>query len=277
MPSSASISISELARDLGRADSPAIIDVRIDEDFAADPVLIPGAVRRDWRQVQSWGAEIGQDPVVIVCHRGLKLSQGVAAWIREARGVARSLEGGHVAWSEAGGLTIRHDRLPARNADGRTVWVTRERPKVDRIACPWLIRRFVDRRAAFLFVAASEVVAVAERFGATPFDIEGVPYADRGDRCTFDALLADLGLSGLGLERLAAIVRAADTGRHDLAPEGAGLLALSRGAGLLHGDDLRQLDAMMGVYDALYLWCRHAAGEDVGAVASTVAGRSGTR
>ena len=137
-------------------------------------------------------------------------------------------------------------------------WVTRERPKIDRIACPWLIRRFVDPRAVILFVAPAEVSGVAERHEAAPFDIEDVFFSHRGDLCSFDVMLAELGLSVPALDRLAVIVRAADTARLDLAPEAAGLLAVSLGLSRMYADDLEQLEAGMLVYDALYRWARDA-------------------
>jgi hypothetical protein len=140
--------------------------------------------------------------------------------------------------------------------------VTRSRPKVDRIACPWLIRRFVDPGAVFLFVAPSEVAAVAERFGATPFDIEGVFWSHRGEGCTFDTMVEEFGLrSSDALARLALIVRGADTARPDLAPQSAGLLAASLGLSRMFRDDLPQLDAAMALYDAFYRWSRDAVAE----------------
>jgi hypothetical protein len=132
---------------------------------------------------------------------------------------------------------------------------------VDRIACPWLIRRFVDPAAVFLFVAPSEVPAVAERFGAAPFDVEGVEWSHRGELCTFDTMLREWGLETEALSRLAAIVRGADTARPDLAPQAAGLLAASLGLSRMHRDDLRQLEAGMALYDAFYRWCRDATEE----------------
>jgi hypothetical protein len=141
------------------------------------------------------------------------------------------------------------------------VWVTRSRPKIDRIACPWLIRRFVDPRAVFLFVAPPEVATVAERFGATPFDIEGVPFSHRGNLCTFNVMLTEFALSTPALERLATIVRGADTGRPDLAPEVPGLLAASLGLSRMFGDDLEQLEAGLLLYDAFYRWSRDATDE----------------
>ena len=151
--------------------------------------------------------------------------------------------------------------MPPLSAEGRTVWVTRHRPKIDRIACPWLIRRFVDPRAQFLFVAPSDVMGVAERFGATPFDIEDVFWSHRGERCTFDTMMEEFCLSSEPLNRLATIVRAADTDRQDLAPEAAGLLAASLGLSRMYRDDLAQLEAGMGLYDAYYRWARDATDE----------------
>ena len=171
------------------------------------------------------------------------------------------LDGGHAAWAAAGLPLVPISQLPARNAQGRTVWVTRARPKVDRIACPWLIRRFIDPDAAFLFVAPADVLAVAERFNAEPFDVEDVRWSHRGELCTFDVMVADLGLGTPALSRLAAIVRGADTARLDLAPEAAGLLAASLGLSRIHAEDLAQLDAGMVLYDAFYRWCRDATEE----------------
>jgi hypothetical protein len=152
-------------------------------------------------------------------------------------------------------------KLPEADPRGRTVWVTRSRPKIDRIACPWLIRRMIDPQAVFLFVAPSEVQAVAERFDATPFDIENVFWSHRGERCTFDVMIEEFGLGSEALNRLATIVRAADTARLDLAPEAPGLLAASLGLSRMYADDLAQLEAGMLLYDAFFRWCRDATGE----------------
>ncbi len=142
------------------------------------------------------------------------------------------------------------------------MWVTRARPKVDRVACPWLLRRFLDRDAVFLFVAPDEVAAVAERFGATPFDVEGVFWSHRGESCTFDTMLAEFGLDRvLPLARLARVVRGADTARPDLAPEAAGLLAASLGLSRMFRDDLAQLEAGFALYDAMFRWARDAVDE----------------
>jgi hypothetical protein len=141
------------------------------------------------------------------------------------------------------------------------VWVTRARPKIDRIACPWLIRRFVDPTAVFLFVPPSDVVEVAERFGGAPFDIEDVVWSHRGDTCTFDTMVEEFGLGTPPLLHLAAMVRGADTARLELSPEAPGLLAASLGLSRMFADDLEQLEAGMLLYDALYRWSRDATDE----------------
>ncbi|MFZ5700792.1 MAG: chromate resistance protein ChrB domain-containing protein [Pseudomonadota bacterium] len=258
------IPIDKLARLIGTASGPTIIDVRTDEDFAADPRLIPGAVRRAVHDIALWAQAYSGQNVIVACRAGHRLSQGAAAWLRQAGADAEALDGGVAAWAKAGHPMVLQSALPPRDAQGRTVWVTRARPKVDRIACPWLIRRFVDPNAVFLFVAPGEVAGVAERFGATPFDVEGdgVTWSHDGERCTFDVMVDGFGLAGLGpLAHLALIVRGADTARPDIVPEAAGLVALSLGLSRMYADDLEQLEAGMLIYDALYRWCRDATGE----------------
>lgn len=211
--------------------------------------------------VAGWAGLIEERPAVIVCQRGKKLSHGVAAYLRAQGSSCEVLEGGFEAWKEAGLPLLPARLIPQRDSLGRTVWVTRLRPKIDRIACPWLIRRFVDPEAVFLFVAASEVAAVAEQFGATPFDIDDVFWSHRGELCTFDVMVRELGLATPPLLQLATIVRGADTARPDLAPEVPGLLAASLGLSRMFNDDLAQVEAGMTLYDAFYRWCRDATGE----------------
>jgi rhodanese-related sulfurtransferase len=261
MPAPDTITIPQLARLVGTPDAPAILDVRDPEDIAADPRFLPGAVHHDWRTASVWSAEHAGRPVAVVDRSGLKISQGAAAWLRHAGARAEILEGGFEAWAAAGAALVRPDHVPARDGQGRTVWVTRSRPKVDRIACPWLIRRFVDPSAVFLFVAPSEVAAVADRFAAAPFDVEGVFWSHRGPLCTFDVMLDEFGLRTEPLDRLALIVRGADTARLDLAPEAAGLLAASLGLSRMFRDDLAQLEAGFALYDAFYRWARDATAE----------------
>ncbi len=143
-----------------------------------------------------------------------------------------------------------------------TKWVTRERPKIDRIACPWLIRRFVDPQAEFLYVPTERVFEVAKQTGATPFDIPGAdPFSHDGELCSFDAFIKHYGLEDPALRRLAVIVRGADTARHDLAPEASGLHAISMGLSANIADDHAMLEQGMVIYDALYAWCRDLQGE----------------
>jgi hypothetical protein len=168
------------------------------------------------------------------------------------------------AWAEAKQPLVRSEHLPARDTKGRTVWVTRVRPKIVRVACPWLIRRFIDPAARFLFVAPVEVPSVAEQFKATPFDTGHGLWNDRGEQCTFDVMLAEFGLETTPLLRLAEIVRGADTDRLELAPQCAGLLAASLGFSRMYRDDVAQVDAAMALYDAFYRWCRDAVDETHG-------------
>ena len=140
-------------------------------------------------------------------------------------------------------------------------WITRERPKIDRIACPWLIRRFIDPDAQFLYVPAAQVLAVAAETGATPYDIPGVEMSHVGELCSFDAFLAKYRLHSPALSQLAAIVRGADTDRLDLAPQAAGLYALSLGLSHCFSDDHEMLRHGLVMYDALYAWCQSCQGE----------------
>ena len=143
-------------------------------------------------------------------------------------------------------------------------WITRERPKIDRIACPWLVKRFIDPRAEFFYVPTARVFDEAARLQAVPYDIPGAPISHEGARCSFDTLLQAFGLDDPALLALAVIVRGADTDRLELAPQSAGLLAISLGLSQLHADDHAMLAAALPVYDALHAWCRAAQGETHG-------------
>jgi hypothetical protein len=135
-------------------------------------------------------------------------------------------------------------------------WVTRERPKIDRVACPWLITRFIDDEPEFLYVPSDEVMAVAERTGAIPYDIPGVELSHVGELCSFDTFLNKYSLTDPGLQHLALIVRGADTSRHDLTPQCGGLFAISLGLSANFSDDHEMLRHGLVIYDALYRWCR---------------------
>lgn len=261
MPSYASISPDKLARLLGTPKAPVIIDVREQDALAADQRLIPTSLYLPYETAETWARDYAGRTVAVSCQRGKKLAEGAAAWLRHYGANAEVVEGGFEGWRDAGLPLVPVAAMPKRSASGSTVWVTRSRPKIDRIACPWLIRRFVDPSAVFLFVAPSEVNAVAGRFGATPFDVEGVFWSHRDDRCTFDVMVEEFGLATEPLTTIAKIVRGADTDRLDLAPEAAGLLAVSLGLSRLYADDLEQLEAGLGIYDALYRWARDATDE----------------
>jgi hypothetical protein len=140
-------------------------------------------------------------------------------------------------------------------------WVTRERPKIDRIACPWLITRFIDREPEFLYVPAADVLRVAADTGATPYDIPGVEFSHVGELCSFDAFLKKYALDEPALQQLAAIVRGADTSRLDLTPQSAGLYAISLGLSRTFADDHEMLRHGLVIYDALYAWCRECQSE----------------
>jgi rhodanese-related sulfurtransferase len=251
MPQPNQISPAQLMRLIGLPDCPVIIDVRIAEDIASDPALIPSSFALAHDQFDPAPAQLQDKRVVIACQKGRKLSEGVAALLRLQGIDAQILEGGTMAWADTGLPMLPLSAFPKTN-----LWVTRHRPKIDRIACPWLIRRFIDPTARFLFVAPAEVQSVAERFNATPLDIDDVFFSHRGDTCSFDTILAEFKLQTDALQRLAQVVRAADTDRHDLSPQAAGLLAISVGLSRQFRDDLQQLEAGMVIYDALYRWAR---------------------
>lgn len=256
MPAPNEITVSQLLRLIGTPERPEIVDISIDPDFEEDPYLIPGSFRHPHRDLKGLIAKLDGRRCVVTCQKGGKLSQGLVARLRVEGVKAEYLSGGMDAWRAAGGTV----RIPARAipdpVDGATLWVTRHRPKIDRIACPWLIRRFVDPDARFLFVSPSEVAGVAERYDAVPFDVDGAHWSHRGDQCTFDVMLEEFALQTEPLRRLADVIRAADTNRHEMSPQAAGLLAISVGLSRQYRDDLEQLEAGMALYDALYRWAR---------------------
>jgi len=213
--------------------------------------MIAGALRREPESVAQWATTLPLAPeVVVYCVHGHEISQGVAKALASHGLRAGYLEGGIEHWKEENGAL---DRKPKASS---TRWVTRERPKIDRIACPWLVSRFVDRKAEFLYVPAAKVRDVAAERDAVPYDVAGVHFTHDGDLCSFDAFIRHYRLGGdPALRKLALIVRGADTARPDLAPEVAGLLAISQGLSKTFADDLEMLAHGMVLYDALYAWC----------------------
>lgn len=251
------ITCKQLLRQIGLPDAPVIVDICIEADFAEDPYLIPGSIRHPHGDVDGLVARLNGRACVVSCQKGLKLSQGLVSLLRAWGIDAQYLQGGMYGWRD----TPDAPRLAAAALPPTPRWVTRHRPKIDRIACPWLIRRFVDQEAEFLFIAPDQVLNVADKFAATAFDADGAEFAHVGDKCTFDALLDHFGLRSAALGRVADVVRAADTGALASNAQAAGLLALSVGVSRMYKDDHQQLSAALPLYDALYRWARDGADE----------------
>jgi rhodanese-related sulfurtransferase len=236
---------------LGTASAPTIVDVRRPADFAKSGELIVSAFHRPPDDLEHWRADLPSEcQVVVHCVHGREVSQRVAGALRSAGVDAIYLRGGIDGWIAEG--------LPTHRTLGATPgkWVTREHPKIDRIACPWLIRRFIDPQAEFIYVPTKDVLEVAKETGGTPYDIDGVEFTHEGERCSFDTILRIYGIKDPALDHLAEIVRGADTSRHDLAPQCGGLFAISLGLSANFPDDHEMLGHGMVMYDALYTWCR---------------------
>jgi len=253
--------VSELFARLGSPRWPVVIDVRRSPAYDRDEATLPAVFRCPPDEVEAFAASLAPGAeVVCSCVHGHEVSQGAASALR-ARGFdARYLEGGIEHWREAGLPLLRKHAAFGIPGKAASRWVTRERPKIDRIACPWLVRRFVDPRAEFGYLPSGEVLGAARATGSIAFDIPGGAIAHDGELCSFDVMLREFGLGDPALEALARIVRGADTDRLDLTPQSAGLLAVSLGLGRLHADDHQLLERGMTVYDALYAWCRDARG-----------------
>jgi len=248
----AGIRFSELQSSTRGTNAPLVIDVRRAPAFKASTEMIVGALRRDPEQVTSWARELPRAAqAVVYCVHGHEVSQNVAKALSERGFTARYLEGGiEEGWKAAGGAL---DRKPA---GAMTRWVTRERPKIDRIACPWFVSRFVDQDAEFLYVPPETVLQKAKDTNAVPYDVPNVAFSHQGELCSFDAFIKHFRLRDPALDRLAVIVRGADTGKPDLAPQAAGLLAMSRGLSLNFSNDHEMLEHGMVMYDALFAWCK---------------------
>jgi rhodanese-related sulfurtransferase len=269
-----SISPAELAALLGRPDAPLLLDVRREARFAQAPSLLAAAQRCAPEDIAGLAASQPPREVVVYCVYGHEVGQQAAQALRaagwSARFLAGGIEGGEggvdapqdiAAWRAQGLPQIRKRPDLGVTGEKPSRWITRERPKIDRIACPWLVRRFIDPRAQFFYVPAAQVFEEAARLGAVAYDIEGAPISHEWERCSFDALLRAFDLHDAALATLAGIVRAADTNRLAMAPQAAGLLAVSLGLSRMHADDHAMLAAAMPVYDALHAWCRSAQAE----------------
>jgi rhodanese-related sulfurtransferase len=249
--SSTSITLAEVQSAFLESRPPLVIDARSHSVFRGASDMIEGALWRDPERVAEWAGELPRaSRVVVYCVHGGEVSQGVAQVLRERGPSAQYLRGGLEGWKAAGGA------LDRKAAGANTRWVTRERPKIDRIACPWLVARFVDPEAEFLYVPTKEVLEAAKERDAVPYDIPDVHFSHEGERCSFDAFLRHYRLADPALAQLATIVRGADTARLDLAPQASGLAAISIGLSRKFSDDQEMLRHGMVVYDALYAWCR---------------------
>jgi len=249
---------------IGTVDAPHIIDVRKRAVHDAAPGLLPTTTWPDIADIAQWMPTLDRArPVVFACRHGHQMSQTATAYLCAEGFDARVLAGGYAAWVESKLQLVAKSALDRFAPKRPSVWVTRRRPKIDRVACPWLIRRFIDAQARILYVDPDQVAGVAKESGAIPFDIEGVEISHDGPRCSFDTMLKLFGLeSEPSLARLALIIRGADTAQPGLASEAAGLHAVSLGLSALAGDDDHgMLRHGFMVYDALFAWLRFAAAE----------------
>jgi rhodanese-related sulfurtransferase len=246
-----SVAPTDLYAHLGTASAPLLVDVRDEDSFGADDRLIIGAFHRPPGEVEHWIKELpfGRS-VVTYCSQGRVGSQRVAAELRAEGIKAAYLEAGMSGWKESN-LPTRKNLGPIGNK-----WVTREHPKIDRIACPWLISRFINPNAKFIYVPADQVAATAKETGATAYDIKGTEFGHVSDRCSFDAIVRIFDIKDPALDHVATIVRGADTSRRDLAPQCEGLYAISLGLSVNFPDDHEMLRHGLVMYDALYTWCR---------------------
>ena len=268
-----SLSVAQLAACMGRAAAPLVIDVRRAAAFDAGAAVIAGALRLLPDELEASLAALSRDrDIVVYCVHGHQVSQGAARTLIAAGFNAAFLAGGISEWEEANHplmnklatLTTPAALVIPATPGAPTRWITRERPKIDRIACPWLIRRFIDPMAQFLYVPSNEVIEAAKREQAEPYDVPNVRFSHRGvdgELCSFDAFIADFGLNDPCLHALANIVRGADTGKPALTPQSPGLMAISLGLSVNFPDDHAMLEQGMVMYDALYAWIKSARAE----------------
>lgn len=246
---------------IGTAAQPRIYDMRGDDEVAATPRLLPGARRLSQSELLAAAAADGPRDVwrVVYCQKGGPRAEAAASMLRRAGYRVESLKGGIAQWLAEGGPTLSSAAVAALATPSR--WVTRARPKIDRIACPWLVRRFVDPDAEFHYVATGTVFDAGRLIDAEPYDIEGARFSHDAEACSFDAFIKHFEIRDEALARVATIVRGADTGRLDLAPEAPGLLAMSLGLSATYERDDEMLERAMTLYDALYARARRAGKE----------------
>ena len=248
MPALNEITPPQLMQTFGTAEAPLVLDVTDAEDFAADPVLIPTARRADFRDPLSDMSGQITRPIVAICKKGLKLSHGAAALLRQRGHSCVALAGGKAAWRAAALPLIPFAAIPEPQTD--TLWAAPDRLPIDQIAAAWLLRRFIDPMAEILLVPANEVTSVGDRFGATVFG------RDTSDESAFDSMVSRFALNTDALARLAVVIRDATNDGPDATPEAAGLRAMAHG--LMQADltDTARIDAGLTLCDTLYSWAR---------------------
>ncbi len=272
MTSSFSISPCDLLPRIGTTTAPILLDVRRDPAFDASPHMIAGAQRCAPQNVAAWGAAnaaLRIKEIVVHCVYGHNVSADACSELRalgfNALALAGGIKGGEdgvdtaediTAWRAVGLPTWRKRSDLGLTGAGGSRWVTRERPMIDRIACPWLVRRWIDANAVFDYVPDAQVFAHASQVQGLAYDVVGARITHRENECSFEALLQAVDLHTPALDLLGRIVRGADTDLLKLEPPCAGLLAITQGMARLHAqDDAAMLHAMMPIYDALYAWC----------------------
>lgn len=239
---------------IGSLACPVIFDVHRRQVFDQAGDLIPTATWRDQTRPAPPTAQLTGVGIVVYCVHGHQVGQTAAATFRSAGIHSRRLKGGIEAYRAAGGPLLKKGVLPGRVASDPSHRITRERPKIDRIACPWFIRRFTDRDALIHFVESQWVRDAAVELDAIPFGIPDVDLSRAGEICSFDAFLDRFDITERALRQLAVNIRGADTGHPALAPQAEGLRAISLGLLALYGDDLAMMEAGFALYDSLYTW-----------------------
>jgi rhodanese-related sulfurtransferase len=251
------VSCTALYAQLGLLEAPVLLDVRDEIQLNANARMIPGAVQVDAGSVDQWANRWPTNRQLLLY--GDRIDPALPASLANHGFAVSTLKGGIEGWMQQALPTIRVRK--DLGVPGGSQWITRERPKIDRVACPWLVRRFIDPAAMFFYVPAQSVRADAAVLKAVPYDIADVTFSHRGPRCSFDAFLDEFDLRDPVLSELAEIVCAADTGMLDRSKEAPGLLAIALGLSASITDDLLLLDQGMVVYDALYAWCKTAKNE----------------
>jgi rhodanese-related sulfurtransferase len=252
------VSARSVYEQLGLHRAPTLIDVRSAKEIERVPRMIPGAMHVESHSIEPWLRKRQHQTITLYSNSKHDIGSLASAISNEGVRVC-VLEGGLDAWIDSELPTIRVRQ--ELGVPGRSQWVTRERPKIDRIACPWLVRRFIDPLATFHYVPAQRVRTDADVLGAQPYDIPDVTFSHRGPRCSFDAFLDEFELHDPILDELARIVRAADTATLEQSREAPGLLAISLGLSASIADDQLLLEEAMLIYDALYAWCKTARDE----------------